>query len=239
MLTDAGAPVEQVGAIVMETTSAFTVVPARQVDTAGVVVALNQALCTLVNIWGHEHTQQHHCQSKHFPGNKREPETSAHFVSFDVLPVLWSALCSSGGSANQNKTTAATAELGQRMPTLDSQTHLQLVCRSRDQSLLEITPFGCRVVSSCALFFPLSISSPCSLTLCLWCAACIQRLSPEVLGLCTFLGEYISLIHYLWCEHCSVKINNLNIFPSPAIIYSWLKEVHTMWQVRWFTSTWQ
>lgn len=50
MLTDAGAPVEQVGAIVMETTSAFTVVPARQVDTAGVVVALNQALCTLVNI---------------------------------------------------------------------------------------------------------------------------------------------------------------------------------------------
>lgn len=50
MLTNAGAPIEQVGAIVMETTSAFTVVPAGQVDTAGVVVALNQALCTLVNI---------------------------------------------------------------------------------------------------------------------------------------------------------------------------------------------
>lgn len=50
MLTNAGAPIEQVGAIVMETTSAFTVVPARQVDTAGVVVALNQALCTLVDI---------------------------------------------------------------------------------------------------------------------------------------------------------------------------------------------
>lgn len=49
-LTDAGAAVEQVGAIVMETTSAFTVVPAGQVDTAGVVVALNQALCTLVDI---------------------------------------------------------------------------------------------------------------------------------------------------------------------------------------------
>lgn len=50
MLTNAGAPIEQVGAIVMETTSAFTVVPAGQVDTAGVVVALNQALCTLINI---------------------------------------------------------------------------------------------------------------------------------------------------------------------------------------------
>lgn len=50
VLTNAGAPIEQVGSIVMETTSAFTVVPAGQVDTAGVVVALNQALCTLVNI---------------------------------------------------------------------------------------------------------------------------------------------------------------------------------------------
>lgn len=50
MLTNAGAPIKKVGAIVMETTSAFTVVPARQVDTAGVVVALNQDLCTLINI---------------------------------------------------------------------------------------------------------------------------------------------------------------------------------------------
>lgn len=50
MLTNAGAPIEQVGAIVMETTSAFTVVPAGQVDTAGVVVALDQALCTLIDI---------------------------------------------------------------------------------------------------------------------------------------------------------------------------------------------
>lgn len=50
MLTDAGAAVEQVRAIVMETTSAFTVVPAGQVDTAGVVAALNQALCALVDI---------------------------------------------------------------------------------------------------------------------------------------------------------------------------------------------
>lgn len=37
----------------METTSALAVVPAGQVDTAGVVVALDQALCTLVDIWGH------------------------------------------------------------------------------------------------------------------------------------------------------------------------------------------
>lgn len=47
---NAGAPIEQVGAIVMETTSAFTVVPAGQVDTAGVVVALNQDLCALIDI---------------------------------------------------------------------------------------------------------------------------------------------------------------------------------------------
>lgn len=76
--------------------------------------------------------------------------------NFSSFCVIWCSACSliCSGSANQNKTTAATAELGQRMPTLDSQTHLQLVCRSRDQSLLEITPFGCRVVSSSALFFP-------------------------------------------------------------------------------------
>lgn len=54
-LTDAGAPVNQVGAIVMETVPALTVVPARQVDTAGVIVALDQALRTLVNVWG-KHT---------------------------------------------------------------------------------------------------------------------------------------------------------------------------------------
>lgn len=50
VLTNAGAPIQQVGAIVMETTPALAVVPARQVDTAGVVVALDQALCTLVDI---------------------------------------------------------------------------------------------------------------------------------------------------------------------------------------------
>lgn len=65
VLTDAGAPVEQVGAIVMETTSAFTVVPAGQVDTAGVVVALDQALCTLVDICGHRHTRGR----RYFPGD--------------------------------------------------------------------------------------------------------------------------------------------------------------------------
>lgn len=52
VLTNAGAPIQQVGAIVMETTSALAVVPAGKVDTAGVVVALDQALCTLVDIWG-------------------------------------------------------------------------------------------------------------------------------------------------------------------------------------------
>lgn len=49
-LTNAGAPIQQVGAIVMETTSALAVVPAGQVNTAGVVAALDQALCTLVDI---------------------------------------------------------------------------------------------------------------------------------------------------------------------------------------------
>lgn len=50
--TIAGAPIQQVGAIVLETTSALAVVPAGQVDTAGVVVALDQALCALVDICG-------------------------------------------------------------------------------------------------------------------------------------------------------------------------------------------
>lgn len=50
VLTNAGAPIQQVRAIVMETTSALAVVPAGQVDAAGVVVALDQALCTLVDI---------------------------------------------------------------------------------------------------------------------------------------------------------------------------------------------
>lgn len=50
VLTNAGASIQQVGAIVMETTSALAVVPAGQVDTAGVVVALDQALRTLVDI---------------------------------------------------------------------------------------------------------------------------------------------------------------------------------------------
>lgn len=50
VFTDAGAPIQQVGAIVMETASALAVVPAGQVDTAGVVVALDQALYTLVDI---------------------------------------------------------------------------------------------------------------------------------------------------------------------------------------------
>ena len=52
MLTGTGAAVQQVGAIVMETVSALTVVPAREVDTVGMVVALDQALHTLVDIWG-------------------------------------------------------------------------------------------------------------------------------------------------------------------------------------------
>lgn len=50
-LTDAGAPVNQVGAIVMETVPALTVVPTRQIDTVGVNVALDQDLRTLVNVW--------------------------------------------------------------------------------------------------------------------------------------------------------------------------------------------
>lgn len=50
VLTNAGASIQQVGAIVMETVSALAVVPAGQVDTAGVVVALDQTLRTLIDI---------------------------------------------------------------------------------------------------------------------------------------------------------------------------------------------
>lgn len=57
-LTDAGAAVQQVGAIVMETTPALAVVPAGQVDAAGVVVALDQALRALVDIWGQTSRRQ-------------------------------------------------------------------------------------------------------------------------------------------------------------------------------------
>lgn len=53
----------------METTSALAVVPAGQVDTAGVVVALDQALCTLVDIWGHtcryQNTNPKQCTQSH------------------------------------------------------------------------------------------------------------------------------------------------------------------------------
>lgn len=87
VLTNAGAPIELVGSIVMETTSAFTVVPARQVDTAGVVVALNQTLCTLINIWRHKtHTvTSERLQKCFFWKRNKKPKPSfcalCHFVS--------------------------------------------------------------------------------------------------------------------------------------------------------------
>lgn len=43
----------------METIPALAVVPAWEVDTAGVVVTLDQALCTLIDICGHKRTQSH------------------------------------------------------------------------------------------------------------------------------------------------------------------------------------
>lgn len=42
----------------METTPALAVVPAGQVDAAGVVVALDQALRALVDIWGQTSRRQ-------------------------------------------------------------------------------------------------------------------------------------------------------------------------------------
>lgn len=51
MLTNTGSPIEQVRSIVLEAISALTVIPARQVDTAGMVVTLDQAFCTFVDIW--------------------------------------------------------------------------------------------------------------------------------------------------------------------------------------------
>lgn len=78
LLTNAGASIELVGSIVMETTSAFTVVPARQVDTARVVVTLNQALCTLINICRYEHTATSEPVKTVFLEKKHEPGNPAH-----------------------------------------------------------------------------------------------------------------------------------------------------------------
>lgn len=50
LLTNAGLPGQWVGPIGMETASALTVVPPWQVNAAGVVVALNESLCTFINI---------------------------------------------------------------------------------------------------------------------------------------------------------------------------------------------
>ena len=95
VLTNAGAPIQQVGAIVMETTSALAVVPAGQVDTAGVVVALDQALCTLVDIWGQTCRNQNQnpkqrarsCQQPpNVCGEKREKEDCCTLYSAPDAP---------------------------------------------------------------------------------------------------------------------------------------------------------
>lgn len=60
----------------METTSALAVVPAGQVDTAGVVVALDQTLRTLVDIWGH---------TRRYQSTNITPSIAASFVFVPIL----------------------------------------------------------------------------------------------------------------------------------------------------------
>lgn len=99
VLTNAGAPIQQVGAIVMETTSALAVVPAGQVDTAGVVVALDQALCTLVDIWGQtcrrQNTNPKHCPQScgrhlclQMHGTKKEVRIAVHYIVHPMYPIM-------------------------------------------------------------------------------------------------------------------------------------------------------
>lgn len=92
MLTNAGAPIEQVGSIVMETTSAFAVVPAGQVDTSWVVVALDKALCTLVDIWGRTDTHTHTHQDGSWLFSNATTINLKLKLIMSLLPALWSVL---------------------------------------------------------------------------------------------------------------------------------------------------
>lgn len=67
LLTNTGLPGKRIGSIVMETASALTVVPPWEVNTAWMVVTLNDPLCTLINICLRE---------KHKPARK--------LISFDT-----------------------------------------------------------------------------------------------------------------------------------------------------------
>lgn len=67
LLTNTGLPGKRIASIVMETASALTVVPPWEVNTAWMVVTLNDPLCTLINICLRE---------KHKPARK--------LISFDT-----------------------------------------------------------------------------------------------------------------------------------------------------------
>lgn len=70
LLTNTGLPGKRIASIVMETASALTVVPPWEVNTAWMVVTLNDPLCTLINICLRE---------KHKPAGK--------LISFDTNTV--------------------------------------------------------------------------------------------------------------------------------------------------------
>lgn len=70
LLTNTGLPGRRIASIVMETASALTVVPPWEVNTAWMVVTLNDPLCTLINICLRE---------KHKPARK--------LISFDTNTV--------------------------------------------------------------------------------------------------------------------------------------------------------
>ena len=67
-------------------------------------------------------TQNTHCSisSNHRPGNKHQPETSAHLCLFFACSLIC-ASWSGGRWSNQNIPAAATAKLGQWLPTFHSQ----------------------------------------------------------------------------------------------------------------------
>lgn len=70
LLTHTGLPGRRIASIVMETASALTVVPPREVNTAWMAVTRNDPLCTLINICLRE---------KHKPAGK--------LISFDTNTV--------------------------------------------------------------------------------------------------------------------------------------------------------
>lgn len=82
LLTNTGLPGRRIASIVMETASALTVVPPWEVNTAWMVVTLNDPLCTLINICLRE---------KHKPARKLISfDTNTAGLFFSKILLVWS-----------------------------------------------------------------------------------------------------------------------------------------------------